>query len=965
MAISDNAGTGTQTITLKGQGVPQVSLSSASISFASLVVGVTSAPKAIILTNNLAVPLSISTVASSNADFTAQSGCGAQVAAKGTCSLSISFTPSAAGPRSGQVSVSDSATPSPQIVKVSGSGIAVKLLSISVQPAAASISLGSNQQFRAFGSYNNNTTQQDITNIAVWTSSSASVASISNLAGSKGLLKALASGSTTVFAKQDSVTGSTPVSVITVLTSIVVSPGTANVAAGTSQQFAAIGNYNDGSQKDLTNSANWSSSNTVVASISASGLAATASAGQVNISASLGTVNGLAQLTVQPAALTSLSVSPGIVWVGVGSNLQYSATGSFTDGTIKDMTHSVLWSSNNPAVATIDSFGLGTSAGLGSAMIIANTGTISGSATMNGVNGFVSCDARILDMKVLVVTSGQSEPDFPAITGALDYLGTPYSIFDMTTPGATITPQYLANGCHGYFQGVIFAIAGYRYQIPEIATLDTYEHDFQVRHLNWFAYPGTDFGLNPSTSSVPAVPPTPYPATYTSAGAAVFPYANTANPLIINYAQIYLSTPYNGASALLTDANGNALAVTYDTPWGSYQQLTLTFDSNPNLVHDLVLSQGLINWVTQGLFLGEHHTYFTPQVDDYFIDDAEWLPTTQCGTNTENTGATYRINAADLSSLINWQTTTQGQPVTSNFVTHMAFNGFGAQPGSYVNDDLTPATQANQASFKWISHTFDHTNLDSINYANATNEITQNNATASALGLSSFDVRNMVTPDISGLTNPNFLQAAFDNGIKYLVTDTSRPGYDNPTPNTGIPNPIQPSILMIPRHPSNLFFNVSTPSEWAAEYACIYPQLAYTYPQILDNISDTFLVNMLKGDIDPEMFHQPNLRAYDGTHSIFGDLMDATFNKYGNLVTFPVLSPVQDAIGASMSGRAQYDAAGVTGSFIAHQRVMLTAVQSATVPVTGLPSANAETYAGQTISHVAVAAGQTVTMPLP
>ncbi|MDP9159610.1 MAG: hypothetical protein M3O09_05200, partial [Acidobacteriota bacterium] len=408
-----------------------------------------------------------------------------------------------------------------------------------------------------------------------------------------------------------------------------------------------------------------------------------------------------------------------------------------------------------------------------------------------------------------------------------------------------------------------------------------------------------------------------------------------------------------------------ALAVTYNPPWGSYQQLTLTFDSNPNLIHDLVLSQGLINWVTQGLFLGEHHTYFTPQVDDYFIDDAEWLPTTACGTNPDATGAQYRINGADLTSLINWQTTTQNQPLTSNFVLHMAFNGFGAQPGSYVNDDLTPATQANQASFKWISHTFDHTNLDAITYANASSEITQNNTAATTLGLTSFDVRNMVTPDISGLTNPAFLQAAVDNGIRYLVTDTSRPGYNNPTPNTGIPNPLQPSILMIPRHPNNLFFNVSTPNEWAAEYGCIYPQLAYAYPQILDNISDTFLVNMLRGDIDPEMFHQPNLRAYDGTHSLLGDLIDLTFSKYGNLVTFPVLSPTQDTIGAKMSSRALYDTAGVTGSFIAHQRVMITATQAATVPVTGLPSPSAENYGGQTISHVSVAAGQTVTMPLP
>lgn len=44
---------------------------------------------------------------------------------------------------------------------------------------------------------------------------------------------------------------------------------------------------------------------------------------------------------------------------------------------------------------------------------------------------------------------------------------------------------------------------------------------------------------------------------------------------------------------------------------------------------------------------------------------------------------------------------------------------------------------------------------------------------------------------------------------------------------------------------------------------------------------------------------------------------------------------------------------------------MITAQQAATVPVTGLATPTAESCGGQPISHVAVAAGQTVTLPLP
>ncbi len=152
----------------------------------------------------------------------------------------------------------------------------------------------------------------------------------------------------------------------------------------------------------------------------------------------------------------------------------------------------------------------------------------------------------------------------------------------------------------------------------------------------------------------------------------------------------------------------------------------------------------------------------------------------------------------------------------------MAFNGYGTTV-TYNNeagtnpDSLTKVAKLNQAKFKWINHTYDHENLDGVSYQKARQEIINNNNVASNLGLRSYHKKNLVTPDVSGLLNQAFLRAAFDNGVRNLVTDTSRAGYDNPSPNTGIYNVYQPSILMIPRRPNNLFFNVSVPSEWVAE----------------------------------------------------------------------------------------------------------------------------------------------------
>ena len=65
-----------------------------------------------------------------------------------------------------------------------------------------------------------------------------------------------------------------------------------------------------------------------------------------------------------------------------------------------------------------------------------------------------------------------------------------------------------------------------------------------------------------------------------------------------------------------------------------------------------------------------------------------------------------------------------------------------------------------------------------------------------------------------------------------------------------------------------------------------------------------------------------------------------------------------------MASRMAYSSAGAAASIIPGQSISVTAQQAATVPVTGLHTSGAESYCGQSISHIAVNAGQTVTIPL-
>ena len=55
------------------------------------------------------------------------------------------------------------------------------------------------------------------------------------------------------------------------------------------------------------------------------------------------------------------------------------------------------------------------------------------------------------------------------------------------------------------------------------------------------------------------------------------------------------------------------------------------------------------------------------------------------------------------------------------------------------------------------------------------------------------------------------------------------------------------------------------------------------------------------------MFHQPNLVAYDGTHSLLSDLIDATFTSYASMYKLPVLSPTLHDLAASMQARSNYN----------------------------------------------------------
>jgi len=242
------------------------------------------------------------------------------------------------------------------------------LTAITVSPAVASVAKGDTEQFTATGVYSDLSTA-DLTNSVTWSSSSSSVATVSNSAGSQGKATAAGVGGATITATDPSslISGTAALTVLpAVLTAVTVSPSLTSVAKGQSEQFAATGLYSDGTTKDLTSSVTWSSLQGSLASISnavgTQGLATGLLPGVSTINATdpSSLLSGTAALTVLPAVLTAVTVSPTLASVAKGQSEQFAATGLYSDGTTKDLTSSVTWSSLQGSLASISNAGLAT-----------------------------------------------------------------------------------------------------------------------------------------------------------------------------------------------------------------------------------------------------------------------------------------------------------------------------------------------------------------------------------------------------------------------------------------------------------------------------------------------------------------------------------------------------------------------------------------------------------------------------
>jgi hypothetical protein len=235
---------------------------------------------------------------------------------------------------------------------------AATLDSIVVTPSNPTVPVGVGGRFKATGTFSDLSTQ-DVTPLATWSSSDTAVATISNAAGSKGSVQTHSAGTTVITAL---CAGKSATATLTVtasrLVSIAISPVDPTVPLTYSLNVQAVGTYTDGMRRAMNEEVFWSSSDPSVATVSNStgteGRATGLVLGTTTLSAThpSGVVTTL--LTVTNESLQSIAVTPATVTLAIGATQAMTAMGTFSGGSVIDITFQAKWLVTPRSVATVD-----------------------------------------------------------------------------------------------------------------------------------------------------------------------------------------------------------------------------------------------------------------------------------------------------------------------------------------------------------------------------------------------------------------------------------------------------------------------------------------------------------------------------------------------------------------------------------------------------------------------------------
>jgi hypothetical protein len=590
-----------------------------------------------------------------------------------------------------------------------------------------------------------------------------------------------------------------------------------------------------------------------------------------------------------------------------------------------------------------------------------------------------------VDLRVLVVNDGTATVD--AIVVQLDREGVPYDTVDLTSAGrAKITTSTLSDIVNGVarakYQGVVVPNEN-ALPADEMTALTDFERTFSIRQIDAYTWSGANVGESMAWGGV--LDGTPLAVT-DAAKAAGFGYLKGSLTVddrdpAVSESYGYLAAPLVTAPATLTPLvtgardgqTGSVLAVySHD----GRDELVVTMAENRYQTQGMLLAHGMVGWLTQGIHLGYWRNVFTMHVDDVFLPDDRWSITDNCtvgdGCPAGVTNTTIRMIGSgtdnDVDHLVAWQ---KQQGIKLD----LAFNGGGSDEAG-VTDPLTAQVVVDKAQLRFINHTYAHPYLGCVqNFAvvpwqcatdpatGATQWVSQAEITAAIkdnvtwAGIRGLPITasEVVTGEHSGLKslpqmptdNPNLAPALTAAGIKVLASDASR---------ETTPRKVGPATT-VPRHPMNIFYNVTARAEEVDEYNWLYnsaadggsgicandPTSTCIPPLSTDTGFDSYIVplesriafdHVVSADSDPHYAHQSNLTG----DRILYPVLDSLLARYRATFTTatPIVNPTYSGV-AALQGRQQAwrlaVAARTVEAYVQNGRVTVTNKGSAAVEV--------------------------------
>ncbi len=310
-------------------------------------------------------------------------------------------------------------------------------------------------------------------------------------------------------------------------------------------------------------------------------------------------------------------------------------------------------------------------------------------------------------------------------------------------------------------------------------------------------------------------------------------------------------------------------------------------------------------------------------------------------------------------------------------------------------DVLTDEALEFAGELAFLNHTFTHRDLDASNGtgdAEAFFELSRNLEAWVDLGFPSYqeNIDTLVTGQHSGLSedqgtfddtsddivfpegaNPALLDAMEQLGIRYTASDQSRPGQnmDRVVPGR--------EIVILPRWPANVFFDVRTPAELTAEYNFLFNESYLDqgldpcetpgaicepreYEEIVDAEADRALLRLLSGRRWPHYFHITNIADYDSQGStLLEDWIAALVGRYEDYMVLPIDSPLYHRV-ADMTDAGIAVADGEVDAVldIASGAVTVTSARDIELEITGVEGG--VPHGGQLVRLVDLDAGSPV-----